>query len=614
MKRWSRLYAFSAVILTVVAWPHLFIKGQVPVDGNTLRLFYPNWVFLHSHPPSLWHWPLWNPFRNMGEPFLADPQSLAAYPPMWLLCRVPDYLDFTRLWVLGHTLLAGYFIGKWVLGLTNDLVAAFVAAIVMVFNGYFMAHGTLPNHFASAAYVPAALYFFESDRVIALGFTLALQWLAGFPPFSFITGLALIAWSFCAGSSKRLVLWKSGWIAVGLAAYQVVPFAELLAHSSRPVFLDPSSAAAFSEPWSQLLRMLFIPQWYAWQPQLAGDPAVVSFYLGPFVILCAGWAVWKGSARERSVGWAILLGFILSMGPFLPGGQLLMIRLFRFPANWLLVSMTGMALLSGLGVSHIKIPKWKWITTGLVLADLLAFAQYARVAWFPPSFLTDPPPLVQTLNALPHVGRIYHAPVVTQSLAGRDLKGIEDYQFLKESLTASYGMAFGLREVESYQVLKLKRAERYQARLAAEGPNSPLLRWAGVSAVITRTAGGSWGPQNLRVISVRNSELPLFFPEKSSVAHVEELSYEAGNISARAETDQTKALVFSEVACPGWGVFVDGKRKALDIFQETFLAVSVPAGVHEVEFRFFSLSFWFGWAISLGMVLSLIFRPRGVFR
>jgi len=606
MKRWSWLYGFSAAILTVAAWPHLFLKGQVPVDGNTLRLFYPDWAFLHAHSPSLWHWPLWNPYRNMGEPFLADPQSMAAYPPMWLLCRMQSYLAFTRLWILGHTLLAGYFMGKWVLRLTNDRAAASVSAIVMVFNGYFMAHGTLPNHFAAAAYVPAVLYFFEGDRAIALGFALALQWLAGFPPFSCITGLALLAWSLCAGPTKRRVLWKSAWIAAGLAAYQVVPFLELLAHSSRPIFLDPAAAAAFSESGNQLLRMLFIPQWYAWRPQLAGDPAVVSFYLGPFVFLCAAWAVWKGSARERGVGLAVLLGFILSMGTTLPGGRVLVMRLFRFPANWLLLSMTGMAFLSGWGVFHIKTGRWKWMTAGLVLADLLAFAQYVRVAWLPPSYLNDPPPIVQALKGLPRAGRIYHAPVVNQGFSGRDLLGMNDYVFLKEFLAPSYGMAFELREVESYQVLQLKRAERYQGRLAAEGPASPLLRWAGVSAVVTRADAGPWGPQNLRIISVKDFERPLFFPEKSPSAHIEELSYEAGKISARLETDGTQEIVFSEVSYPGWRVYIDGHKKSLDIFQETFLAVQVPPGPHTIKFRFYSPAFWIGMLLSAGTLLLLI--------
>jgi hypothetical protein len=46
------------LVLTVLAWPDLFLKGQVPVDGNVLRLFYPNWAFLHAHPQSQ-QWPLW---------------------------------------------------------------------------------------------------------------------------------------------------------------------------------------------------------------------------------------------------------------------------------------------------------------------------------------------------------------------------------------------------------------------------------------------------------------------------------------------------------------------------------------------------------------------------
>jgi len=595
------------LILVPLTWPHLFFKGQVPVDGNTLRLFYPSWTFLHAHPPTLFHWPLWNPFRNMGEPFLADPQSLAAYPPMWFLCRVPSYLNFVRLWILGHTLLAGYFMGKWVLRLTDDIAASVVAAIVVALNGYFMAHGTLPNHFAAAAYVPMAFYFFECEHSITLGAVLALQWLAGFPPFSLLTGLALAVWSLFAGPAKRALLWKSGLVAAGLAAFQIIPFVELLCHSSRPVFLDWVTATAFSEPWRELLRMLFVPHWFAWDPQLSGDQAVTSFYLGPFALLCSAWAVWKGAARERAFGLAVLICFVLSMGSSLPGvGRIFVMRLFRFPANWLLLGMVGMALLSGWGVSRIKSVCWKWIAAALVLADLLAFAQYVRVPWFQPDYLTVAPPLARTLRPLLKESRMYHVPVVTRNLEGRGMRGLGDYGFFKEALVPSYGMAFGLREVDSYQELKLKRARQFQDRLAAEGPSSPLARWAGISTVITRKPGNEpWGPQNIQVVSMKTYNAPVFFANGSPPARVDLSVLEPDKIVALVSADKADRLVFSGISYPGWRAFVNEQQVELEVFEDTFLAVMLPQGRHKVVFDYHPLTFRVGFWISLGVLILL---------
>ena len=603
------IVCFVLGLLTVLAWPNLFLNGQVPVDGNVLRLFYPNWAFLHAHPPAPWHVPLWNPHRNMGEPFLADPQSLASYPPMWVLCRLPDYLSFMRLWILGHTLLAAYFTRKWVLRLSGDSAAATVSAIVIAFNGYFVAHGTLPNHFAAAAYLPAVLYFFDAGSVVGLSAALALQWLAGFPPFSYLTGLALLSWSVSAGPARRRLLWKSAALAAGLAAVQLIPFAELFIHSSRPIVLSPTVAADFSEPWGQLARMVAVPQWLTWMPQMTGDQAVVSFYVGPFVLLAALGALWKGRRRERLLSVAILVCALLSLGSHLPGyAQLIPLHVFRFPANWLVLSAMGLAVLSGLGVARLTGDRWKWLSAALILADLLVFAQHGRTPWFKAAYLSEPPPLAQALMPASATDRIYTSPAVVQGFSQRGLKNFSDWVFLREALAPSYGMAFGLREVSSYQVMKLARAERYQERLALEGPSSPLVRWAGISTVVARTPGtDASDPRNIQAVSIKDSNLPLFFENQTLSQHVVISAYQAGRIDATVTTDRSDTLVFSEVAYPGWDVRLDGETGRPGVFHETFLSALVPPGQHTVVFHYRPMTFWIGLAITVGALVFVTF-------
>jgi len=598
------IFSFLAIAL---AWPHLFLKGQVPVDGNVLRLFYPDWAFLHAHPPLPWRWPLWNPYRNMGEPFLADPQSLAAYPPTWILCRLSSYLNFLRFWIAGHTLLAAYFMGRWMWRRTNDPAAAAASAAVVALNGFFMAHGTLLTHFASAAYVPMVFYFFDSDRPVKLGCALALQWLAGFPPFSYLTGVALLGWSVMGRPAKPKLLLKAGVLAMGLAALQLIPFIEFFLQSSRPVFLNPAMAASFSEPWRQLARMLFIPQWYAWRPQLSGDQAVVSFYAGPFVLFAAVWALWKGERRERIIVLAVTAWFLFSLGADIPGySQIIFLRLFRFPANWLLLSMIGLAWLSGIGISLLTPKRWRWMGAALILVDLLAFAQYVRVPWFTPSYLEEPPSLARTLLASSPASRLYHSPVIMQSLERDTLKEGEDYLFFKDYLPPSYGMAFGIREVTSYQVLKLARAERFQKRLASEGPSSPLLRWAAIGTVITRNPGpGPLTPENIRILSIKNPGALLFFENDDRGEKIDIRTDEDGKITAQVNTDKTNTLIFSEISYPGWRVTVDGKREPLEPFQDALMSVQIPPGKHDIAFHFVSLPFWMGLFISVatGMIV-----------
>jgi hypothetical protein len=598
------------VLLTFVAWPNLFLKGQAPIDGNVLRLFYPNWVFLHAHPPGLFDWPLWNPSRDMGEPFLADPQSLAAYPPMWVLCRLAGFETFVRLWILGHTLLVGFFMRKWMLQLTNDAAAAAAATVVIAFNGYFVAHGTLLNHFAAAAYVPAILYFFGSGSWIGLGVSLALQWMAGFPPFSLLTGVALAAWTLFAGSTRSALfsrLWKGGAIAIGLSAFQLIPFLELIVHSARPIVLGATTATEFSEPLGQLVRMIVVPQWAAWSRAVIGDQAVVAFYAGPVVMAAVIWAVLRGGRTERLLAIGAVVCAALSLGAEFPGYSLLIpLHLFRFPANWLLLGTTALAVLCGFGIARVSSSKWQWIGVSAIVVDLLVFAQYGRTPWFAQSFLDEPPPLARSLIPLSAMTRVYHSPVLIQALGEQESKSLNDWLFFRNALVPSFGTAFGLNEVSSYQVLKLARAARFQDRLTTSEPSSPLWRWAGVGTVVTGTPAGASGPQRIEVISRTDVDPPVFFAAESSAQRTAVSTSRPGLLEADATTDRADTLVFSQVFYPGWRVTVDGQRQTLSTFEDTFLSVGVPPGEHHVLFAYSPMTFWIGAAVSLSALAFML--------
>src|SRR5690242_18553511 len=130
----------------LVGWWPLFFNGKVPVDGNMLRMSYPNWVFARLF-ATPFHWPLWNPFRNMGEPFLADPQTMTAYPVSWLLNHTWNFHASLCAWVLVHTTIATVFTAKIVKRWYGDTCAAWVAAVVVGLNACFTSRLSIPNHF-----------------------------------------------------------------------------------------------------------------------------------------------------------------------------------------------------------------------------------------------------------------------------------------------------------------------------------------------------------------------------------------------------------------------------------------------------------------------------------
>ena len=86
-KELLKLWALSgalAVLAMCLAWKPLLLKGDIPADSLMMTHSHPNWGLLRT----AWEepgWPLWNPRRNMGEPHLADPQTMTLYPPARLL-------------------------------------------------------------------------------------------------------------------------------------------------------------------------------------------------------------------------------------------------------------------------------------------------------------------------------------------------------------------------------------------------------------------------------------------------------------------------------------------------------------------------------------------------
>lgn len=583
----------------------MFLDGQIPINGNVIREDYPNWQLSRMSGQAL-RLPLWNPYRNMGEPHLADPKTTALYPPFWAFLPF-KYLNFFRAWILLHTALAAFFMGRLAYRWFGDAKASLAAAFIAGFNGFFMAHGYYPNLFASAAYFPAVLYWQDADSPACLGVTLALQWLAGYPPFCYMSVLAIFVLALWRRGPQLKTLFWGGITALGLSAVQLIPFVELLGHSTRPLFLNSHLATEFSIPVGQLLKEIAGPQWIRFWPNVEGDRAMTTFYVGTLAFALSLWGILRGGGREKRLALCVLASLLLTLGKYLPGyTSFFFLQIFRFPASWLLLATGGMALLTSAGITRLSSPLWKWLCVVAIALDLLLFAQVPLVAWFPPSFLEESPPLVKIYKEKPYLTRIYHPDLIKQAWLKTELKTYDDYLLMKESLTPSYGMAFGIREVNSYQVLRSKRAENFLNRLGREGHGSPLLQWAGVSYVVTLARRAERiESKYLRILETKDPKPPLFFAEESTADKVALLSYGPGNVRAQTVTDRPKVLVFSEVDYPGWSVTVDDRSVRHGQFKETFIAVSVPEGQHEVTFRFNPLSFKIGWGVSALTLLGL---------
>jgi hypothetical protein len=90
--------------------------------------------------------------------------------------------------------------------------------------------------------------------------------------------------------------------------------------------------------------------------------------------------------------------------------------------------------------------------------------------------------------------------------------------------------------------------------------------------------------------------------------------YGSQRIMCRVEARTNGYLVLLDSYYPGWIAYLDGLKVEVMRANYAFRAVAVPAGSHEVEFRFRPKSFYWGFALSLITILfgilSVVCRPR----
>ncbi len=591
----------------VLCWRRLLIQGRIPLDGNIITLSYPNWVVSRSF---LMHarLPLWNPLRDMGEPFLADPQTMSGYPLFWAISWLPTFTGFFQFWVVLHTCIACLFMALLIHQQHNGLWPVVGAAIFFGFNGFFTNHLT-PNVFATLAWAPAALYFLERRSWKGLGIVSALQWLAGFPDFLLLTVLVIGAFALSGGKQGVMTLWRAGLLALGISAFQFIPFLQLFLLSARPLILTTDSALQFSMPPLQLLKEVFAPLWIAYAPETGGDPAITSFYAGIIAMGLSGWAIYRGKARERLLGGVILAALLLSLGAFLPGYKLMrFLHLFCYPAHWLFVVTLALSLLVGDGIAHIRSKSLQKIVVLALGAELAIFCQFPRIAWFEESFLQAAPALTNYFKDQPFPTRIYHTNPFLHLWNSQDLRSVEGFLGFKNYMVPSYGASFGISDVQNHQVLLLQRAASYQNRLAAAGPQSPLTQYAGISLVVTPDRGVkdlTQGP--IRVVTINRAKAPVFQVPERTGQSVRLLSYEPGKVDALVSTPLPSRLVFNQVAVPGWKWKLNGRPVNWSYFEETFSSIELPKGTHQISIYYRPLAFFAGLIISLGTCLFLIF-------
>ncbi len=104
------------------------------------------------------------------------------------------------------------------------------------------------------------------------------------------------------------------------------------------------------------------------------------------------------------------------------------------------------------------------------------------------------------------------------------------------------------------------------------------------------------------------------FKAQTAPGKVEFIKYEDQFFSLATENSQGAPLVIANVFYPGWKAKLDGQTIAIEEVNYLFQSVLVPAGQHQLEFKFAPDSFYNGLYLSLGGLIVSVFMALSIWR
>lgn len=309
--------------------------------------------------------PLWNPYKRVGMPLLADTTAGAAYPGNLAFLVAPDAERFRNLdrVALAHFALAALFMFVFLRTLGLGGGASVLGGLGYGCSGTLL---WLSAHYVqmqtSATWLPLVLAAIHrhgeggrnARRWGAAGaMAVAMQWLAGYPEYSFYVGLLALGYAAALvpaiglrrAASALAIVYAGG---LALAAFQLLPALELQSLARRPLELGldvfQSLPAAWSLLWASASPAAVVPEPF---------PPVGAYHLG---VLSTLFLAASCLSRHRALPflWLVLaVGVLLAVGASTPVSawayHLPLLGAFRHPFKHLLEVTFAASALAAVG-------------------------------------------------------------------------------------------------------------------------------------------------------------------------------------------------------------------------------------------------------------------------
>ena len=328
-------YIFYLLIISVLACFGTLIFA--PIYDFADEFFPSRWFMMNAIENGVW--PFWCPYRSMGIPAHADPQSSVFYLPFWLLALVGHYNPyFWGVEFIFHVFMAGWGFYKLAQCFSKRKLVCFLMACCYMLSGPFTGNTQHYSWIIALAWLPWVLNYmigiFETPSLknaIGFAFTLSLMFTGGYSGFCFILFYFFIVFAIThvinmivhkeSGDFKKLSLFLgvSAVALVLLSLPSLISYTEAVNYVTRGDGLTYEQATAMAFTPKALLS-LFFPWMASYSREwMALDISMRSVFVGLFTVFF----FFVGLFQKKNINvwvflcWGILC-LLLSFGNQLP--------------------------------------------------------------------------------------------------------------------------------------------------------------------------------------------------------------------------------------------------------------------------------------------------------
>ncbi len=705
---WSYLIL---LILTLFYFRHvLILKPDQIIYGGDLndQFFYWKSYLVESIRSGII--PFWNPYSFSGTPFLAHPSTAVLYPFNIIFFLFPLNYAF-MIYFLIHIFLASVFM-YYISSKSLDKLSSMASSIIFAFSGLFAARiyaGHL-DIISSLIWIPLVFGFmretylkYSQKAAVLAVLSLVLQILAGYQ-FVVILTLELlliyIVLQLLLNFDKKKINYKllSVFkvllfiiISFGISAVQILPTFQLVSNSIRAEGL-PYSLASWGSSTFDSLKLFFtpfifgnpFPEGYSYTGP-APNYFELIYFIGrlPLIIIIVYLLVNCLKSLKRKYAnlesfyliIAAIFFVIMSLGNNLGLHRLVydflpFYRLFRMPAQHLMIMVFILSLLIGFAIKSVKNVFLKLVLVILITLELFLFNNnFIRLGNIPTqtvdnalvSTISNPKQNFRTLPDYPVVSGVrssldfeaymYYKIPSTSGYNPIVLKNY--YQFIdltnksSQSSVPFYNVeipppSYASASIDFLGINYLIADKTYDLTPINLNPKYQLIKEIKSYALFKNTSAMPRFFMTFRSIGYKNNDdLPVllnkydydlknyvFILQKDSSLlpklesdcrdqrqnKISVQKYASNNIILNLSTTCSGWMNSSEVFYPGWQAKLDGKPVSIFLSNKAFRTVFVPIGDHSLEYFYDPIIYKEGLLITLISIsmFYLLSKSRGL--